>query len=369
MHISIIVAVVLVAAAAIAFELGLSSAIVEVAAGMGLGFFLDDTERLGWLRFLANLGMLGLMFMAGFEIEPKRLKQTWKASAGIGVSSFAVPAICIYALARYGFAVEPLGSALIAIALSTTSLALVFHALKERGLLEERQGQTILAAASVVDVLSMVTLALVLGEVGWGTAVFLLAAVPTLIGLPRIGAWVFRRYEGSIVELELRFVLVLLVGMGFMAESVGGIHPAVVAFAIGLVLSEVVEEHAELEEKLKGIIFSFFAPVFFLEAGMRLDFGMLTSGLIVTAVIFLVAACALKFVATALPTRLMLGTSGIFSGLLFNYRLTFGIIAASVGLKMGVLSDGLYAVVMLVVVASAALPMALLRDRPCELDR
>lgn len=369
MHASIAVAVVLVAAAALAFEVGLTSAIVEVVAGMGLALFIDDIGSLGWLQFLANMGMLGLMFMAGFEVEAGRLRQTWKASFGIGVLSLAVPGAGIYALARYGFALEPLGAALVAIGLSTTSLALVFHALKERGLLDDEQGQTILAAASVVDVLSMVCLAVVLGEVGWGTAVFLLAFVPVLVTLPRAGAWIFRRYEGSIVELELRFVLVLLVGMGFMAESVGGIHPAVVAFAIGLVLSEVVEQHAELEEKLKGIVFSFFAPVFFLEAGTRIDLGMLTPELLVTAAVFLVAACALKFVGTALPARLLLGTSGTFTGLLFNYRLTFGIIAASVGLKMGVLSEELYAVVLLVVVVSAALPVVLLRDRPCEIDR
>jgi Kef-type K+ transport system membrane component KefB len=369
MNASLIVAIVLVGAAAIAFELGISSAIIEIFAGVMLALFVDDIESLDWLRFLANLGMLGLMFMAGFEVDVVRLRRTWKASVCIGVLSLVLPLAGVFAVTYYLLGLEFLAAGLIAIALSTTSLALVYHALKDRGLLESDSGQALLGAASVVDVLSMVSLAVLLGDVGWGTVVFLLVVVPAIFGLPRVGRWIFRRYKGSVVELELRFLLVTLVGMGFMAENVGGVHPAVVAFAVGIVMSEVMEEHAELEEKLKGIVFSLFGPVFFLHAGAQLDLRQLTPDLLGTAGILFVVACGLKFAGAALPTRWLLDVPGRFVGLLFNYRLSFGIIAASVGLKSGVLSDGLYAVILLVVMGSAALPVIFLHDRPTELDR
>jgi len=363
---SIAVAITLVIAAILAFELNISSAIIEILAGILLAFWLGDLASLGWLHFLANLGMLGLMFMAGFEVDVDRLRGTWKSSILIGVCSLAAPLFGVFAVSYYLLGLGFLASGLVSVALSTTSLALVFQTLKERGLLQRDLGQTVLAAASVVDVLSMVVLALLLGEVGWGTAIFLLVVVPLLVGLPQIGRWIFQRYRYSLVELELRFVLVLLVSIGFMAEEVGGIHPAVVAFALGLVLSEVVDSHDEVEEKLKGIVFSFFAPIFFLHAGTKFDLTLLTLDSLGIAAVLFVVACGLKFAGTALPARRLLALPGRFVGLLFNYRLSFGIISATVGLNMQVLTAELYGIVLLVVLASAALPVVFLRDRPHE---
>jgi len=366
---SVIVALVLVSAAGLAFELGISSAIMEILAGVLLTLFLDNIASMDWLRFLANMGMLGLMFMAGFEVDIPRLRSSWRASAGIGVMSLGLPFLGVFAASRYLLGLEPQVAGLLGIGLSTTSLALVYHALKERGLIRDPVGQTLLGAASVVDVLSMIGLAILLGELGWGTAIFLLVVIPAMVGLPKFGDWIFRRYQGSVVEFELRFLLTVLVGMGFMAERIGGVHPAVVAFAVGLVMSEVVQDHEILEEKLKGIVFSFFAPIFFLQAGTQHNLRLVDAEVLKTAAVLFAVACGLKYVGTAYPARRLLNTSGRFAGLLFNYRLSFGIITATVGLKIGLLTPALYSVILLVVVGSAALPVIFLRDRPFELDR
>ncbi len=363
---SLIVAIVMVTAAVIAFELRVSSAILEILSGIGLAFFFVDIAQLDWLRFLSNLGMLGLMFMVGFEVDVERLRGTWRASIAIGVSALFLPLAGVFCVGYFILGLAPLTAGLLAIGLSTTSLALVYNALRERGTLHTEHGQILVAAASVVDVLSMVFLAILMGDVGWGTAIFLLVAVPMIIGLPRFGKWIFRRYRGSLVEFELRFLLVLLLAMGFMAEKIGGIHPAVIAFALGIVMSEIVDEHEELEQKLKGIVFSFLAPAFFLYAGMQLDIRLLTIDLVWTALLLLVVACGLKYVGAALPVRYLFKSSGCVAGLLFNYRLSFGIITATVGLKVGILTEDLYAVCLLIVVASAFLPAILLHDRAAE---
>lgn len=257
---------------------------------------------------------------------------------------------------------------LLGIGLSTTSLALVYHFLKERDLLQGDVGQTVLGAAMVVDVLSMVGLALLIGHVGWGTGLFVVAVIPILWNLPRAGEWIFRRYQGSVVEFELRFLLLVLVGLGFLAEHVG-IHAAVVSFTVGLLLSEAVQDHEALEEKLKGVIFSFFAPIFFLRAGSQIQVRGLDLSILGMTALLLVAAVGLKYMGTFLAARVLQPGLGHFAGVLFNYRLTFGIITATVGLQEGLLDRRLFTAVLLVVLASALIPMVVLRDCPAELDR
>ena len=368
MNPSIIVALVLVATAGFALEIGFSSAIAEILAGVALGFFFEDIDKLEWVRFLGNLGLLGLMFLAGFEVDIHRLRKTWRASTGIGVASLSVPMTGIFLACHYVFGLPAQPAALMAIGMSTTSLALVYHVLKERGELREDFGQTVLGAATVVDILSMFALALLLGEVGTGTLIVLLVLIPTIFGLPRIGAWIFRRYKGSIVEFELRFLMVLLISMGFMTEQVGGIHPAVIAFAIGLIMAEVVEKHGEVEEKLRAIVFGLLAPVFFLHAGMKVDLTLITPDLLLQLAVLLVLAVGLKFIGTALAAKWLIGHSAVFMGMLFNYRLAFGIATATVGLRSGIITEAQYSIILLVIVCSAFLPALFLRDKPNELD-
>ena len=366
---SVVVALVLVVAAGIALEIGFSSAIAEIIAGIALAYFYTDIASLSWVEFLGNLGLLGLMFLAGFEVDIHRLRKTWKTSVGIGTASLAMPMLGVFIVCSFLFNLSWTAAGLMAIGLSTTSLALVYHALKERGDLSGDFGQIMLGAATVVDVLSMIALALLLGNTGWGTAIFLLVLVPLVFGLPRVGNWIFRRYGGSIVEFELRFLMVVLISMGFMAEHVGGIHPAIIAFAIGLILSEVVEEHGEVEEKLRAIVFSLLAPIFFLHAGMQIDLSLVTTDLALQFVILAVVAIGLKFAGTALSTHWLLGHSSIFAGMLFNYRLAFGIVTATVGLESGIISKAQYSIILLVIVSSALLPALFLHDTPNELDR
>lgn len=365
---SLIVAAVLVATAILSFELRLSSAILEIAAGIGLAIFLPGVGTHDWLVFLSNLGLLGLMFMVGFEIDVRRLRQTWRASLTIGASALLLPTLGVFLYCRYLLALDTPVAALVAIGVSTTSLAIVYNALKERGTLASGEGQIIIAIASVIDVFAMFLLALLMGDFGWGTAVFLIVIVPALFGLPRFGRFMFRRYKGSLVEIDLRFLLVVLIGMGFMAESIGGIHPAMVAFAIGVVMSSAAEGHDQLEQKFKGIVFSLLAPVFFLHAGMQIQLRELSLGVLGTAAVLLVITCALKYVGTALPYQWILKSSGRLAGLLCNYQLSFGIIAAAVGLKVGLLTQDLYATILLVIVGSAILPAILLRGERATPD-
>src|ERR671919_372102 len=265
METSLFVAVVLVVAGVLALEFGLSSAITEIVAGVLLALAVD-VSGMSWLGFLAHFGLLGVMFMAGFEVDPAVLRRRWRASLTIGLASLLAPLAGVYAVSRFVFGVDHRVAAPLGLALSTTSLALVYHFLRERG----------------------------------------------------------------------------------------------------LVMSEIVEEHEALEEKLKGIVFSFFAPVFFLAAGARIDLKGIDGWTVLLTLALLAIAVGLKYLGTAGATRFFFPGSERLFGVLFNYRLTFGIITATVGLEEGLLDRRLFTAVTLVILTSAALPMVLLRDLPGE---
>jgi glutathione-regulated potassium-efflux system ancillary protein KefC len=366
MDLSLFVAGVLVLAGLLTLEFRISSAIVEVLAGLLLALVVD-VRPLGWLEFLADFGLLGLMFMAGFEVEPAILVRRWRASLAIGIASFAVPLAGVYGFARAWLGLSAQVSGLLGIGLSTTSLALVYQFLREREGLASEDGQTIFAAAMVVDVLSMAGLAIVLGDLGWATLIAAAAAVPVFIGLPRLGQWLFTRYARNSVEFELRFLLLVLVGLGVVSETVG-IHAAITSFIAGLILSGIVHEHGALGDKLKGVVFSFLAPVFFLRAGTEIDLRSMDRHTLAVAAALLVLAVTLKYLGTASVARWVLSGSTRAVGILFNYRLTFGIISATVGFEEGLLDQRLFTAILLIVLVSAALPMVLLRDLPSELS-
>lgn len=367
MNQSLFVAVVLVAAGVLALELGITSAITEIVAGAALAMFVD-VKHLSWLAFLGQFGMLGLMFMAGFEVDPSVLRRQWRQSVGIGITAFTVPALGVFVTARFGLGLGVEAAGLVAIGLSTTSLALVYQFLRERNHLSGDIGQTILGAATTIDLLGMIALAVLFGDVGWATAIFVVALVPTFWALPHLGKWLFARYAGHAAEVEVRFVLLVVVGLGYLSERVG-VHAAIVSFAAGLVLSELLDNDAAVLDKLKGIVFSFLAPVFFLRAGTMLDLTALDVGSLKVVAVLLTAAVGLKYLATRIATRVLLRGLGHYVGILFNYRLTFGIITASVGLEEGVIDAQLFTVMLAVVLLSGLLPMVLLRDLPNDLDK
>lgn len=355
MEVSLAIAICLLITAALALELRISSAVLEVLAGLGLALLISDISQTPWLEFLANLGMLALMFVAGFDLNVDHLRRHYRTCMGVGASSFFIPFIGVSAFVYFVLGMGVLPTLLIGVALSTTSLALVYHELENDGSMAGGQGTGILAAASVVDVLSMVTLALLLGDAGWGTAALLFFVVVSMISFPRIGSWIFHRYRDSPMELELRFLLVVLIGMGFLGHRVGSIHPAIVAFTLGVAMSGVVVGKTVVKDKLKGMVFSFLAPMFFLHAGTRMELTGIDLAMVYEGAALFLLAVGLKFIASAVPAHYLLKMPGTYIGMLFNYRLSYGIIAAEIGLQSGQLSQPMYDLLLLVILASAAL--------------
>src|SRR5438552_7609083 len=130
---------------------GISVALVEILVGVIAGNFLGIHATTDWINFLALLGSGVLTFLAGAEIDPRSLKTNLRASALIGILSFGVPFAIVWLFAQFVLR-WPLQQAQIAgVALSTTSVAVVYAVMIEGGYSDTAMGKTILAACFITD--------------------------------------------------------------------------------------------------------------------------------------------------------------------------------------------------------------------------
>src|SRR6266498_5207062 len=138
-------------ASLISIRVGISVALIEIFIGVVAGNFLHLTASNEWINFLALLGSGVLTFLAGAEIDPRSLKANLRASVLIGVLSFGVPFAIVWLFAQFVLG-WPLHQAQLAgIALSTTSVAVVYAVMIEGGLGQTPLGKTILAACFITD--------------------------------------------------------------------------------------------------------------------------------------------------------------------------------------------------------------------------
>lgn len=328
-----IVSLLVLGAGIIALEFGVSVAILEIIAGIFAANALE-VGHFPWIEFLADFGLLGLMFFAGFEVDGKLLKQTWRKSFRVGFISYIVPFVLIFSLMRFVFSFTTQGALLVAVGLSTTSLALVYAVLKGRGMLEKESSQILLSAAMVIDVLSMISLSVLFEGLTLQSLGVVALILLALWILPWFGKHIFRRYHhGEIVEFETRAILLLLLALGVFAEQ-AQVHVAVLAFVAGFLFTRLIEERQELEQKLRGFVFGFFGPIFFFAAGMSIDLAAINLGTIA----LMLALGALVFISKYMTSNLALRRyfkEGIprLGGLLFNFQLSFTIIVAVFGLR------------------------------------
>src|SRR5215469_6572578 len=176
-------------ASVISIRIAVPAALVEIVVGALAGNIPGIREHVTQtdvVVFLASVGSLVLTFLAGAEIDPVSLRGHWKASVSIGAVSFALPF-----LAAFGFCALVLGWPLHAaeiggIALSTTSVAVVYAVIVETGLNRQDLGKLILAAGFVTDLGTVLALGGLFANYGWLLLVFVEVSAVTVAMLPRM---------------------------------------------------------------------------------------------------------------------------------------------------------------------------------------
>jgi Kef-type K+ transport system membrane component KefB len=355
-----VLATVVLIASMLSVELGVTVALLELTLGVVAGnlFGLHSQE---WLDFIASFASIVLTFLAGMEVDPAYMRRRFGASVGIGVVSFAGPFV-VASLVAY-FLLDWTGSAALigGTALSTTSLAVVYAVLVERGLTDTGIGKLLMSATFVTDLCTALTLSAIFIKPNLWFPVFLVVSLALIVALPRVAPWFFGRYGNRIVEPEIKLVFASLFLLLVLADASNG-HAVLPAFVLGLVMSRHYAAHREEQKRLRVVAFSFLTPFFFVKGGMNVSLGAVAANLGILGVLF--AAKMLPKVGLVYPlARRADRRHGTFSTLLMSTGLTFGTISSLYGLNAGIIDKTQFSLLITVVVLSAVVPTAIAERR------
>ena len=370
---------------ALAKRFGYPAVLGEILAGVALGppllGLLSGSDA---LTVLGEVGVLVMMLYIGMELEPGELKRASKGGILAALGGFVTPFVASYALVFFAGAGHMAGI-FVGIAAGVTSLATKSRILAELGLLDTRVAHVMMAGALVADTLCLVVFAALLGFVevghvdaaslalvgGKASVFFLAAAVVGLWILPRV---VDRTRLFERLDRGGRFVVA--VGLGLLiaeGAELAGLHGILGAFLAGLFLRRSVvgdEPHDEMVAQVRDVSLGFLAPIFFVTAGFAVSLDVLwTSAWLVLAVI--VVATVGKVVGTALfylPTGHG-WREGVTIGVGMNGRGAVEIIVAQIGLAMGVITQEIFSILVIMAIATTATVPVLLRWAASWLQR
>jgi Kef-type K+ transport system membrane component KefB len=339
----------------ISIRVGISVALVEIGVGVLAGNFLHLTPN-DWVNFLAGVGSVLLTFLAGAEIDPDALRANLKESLVIGFFSFLAPALGAFAIAFWLFKWSLHGAEIAGIALSTTSVAVVYAVMIESGLNETELGKAILASCFVTDLGTVVALGLIFANYNRWLLIFVVVTAVALWNLRRFTAWYFRKVGNRVSEPEVKFILLLLFLLGGLATAARS-EAVLPAYLIGLVMAHQFLQNRVLMHRMRAIAFSLLTPFYFIKAGSYVSFKALVAGLGLIAAFF--AVKMITKICGVLPFTLTFGFGrrrGMYTTLLMATGLTFGSISALFGLTHGYINQSQYTILVTVIILSAVVP-------------
>jgi len=394
----------------------------ELIAGIVLGnlalfgwHFFDEIKQSGLIAFLSELGVVILLFQIGLESNLREMKK-------VGLSAFIVAMIGIvlpfvlgtYVVGPWFFPGQEFNVYLfLGATLTATSVGITARVFKDLGKIKTKEAQTVLGAAVIDDVGGLLILAVVsaiitagtvsMGEVGIISAkavgFLVLSIIFGVIAAPAIGKGLSKisSSEGMKMGMALTFCLVF----AYLASEVG-LAPIVGAFAAGLVLDpvhfksfkcshivsklrglskkcQVPELQAELDKEAKECdekhvedlvenVAYFLVPVFFVYTGMQVDITTFLDPRTLMLALFVTIAAVIGKIACGLAAAK--GVNKWIVGVGMIPRGEVGLIFASVGLGLGVVTPTIYSVIVIMVILTTLVPppilSALLKKLPEE---
>ena len=272
------------AASLISIRLGISVALIEILLGVVAGnisfggqhHILKTTE---WTNFLAMLGSGVLTFLAGAEIDPASLRAHLRASMTIGILSFLLPFVGVWLFAQFVLG-WPLPQAQIAgIALSTTSVAVVYAVMIEGGQGQTPLGKTILAACFITDFGTVLALGTLFANFNLWLLVFVVVTSAMLWFMPRWTQFIIVKLGATRVsEPEVKFIFFVLFFLGGLASAAKS-EAVLPAYLIGLVVAGVFLRDKTLVHRMRSIAFTMFTPFYFIKAGLFVSLPALWSAI------------------------------------------------------------------------------------------
>jgi Kef-type K+ transport system membrane component KefB len=340
----------------------LSEIVVGTVAQLAIGA-LAGGEALGakapWITFLAGTAAIVLTFLAGAELDPALFRAKWKESSAVGLVGFFCPFIGATFVAHFllGWAWRP--SWLAGVALSTTSVAVVYAVMLELGFNQTIYGKAILAACFINDLGTVIALGLIFSPFTVRTFIFIAVSLVIFCLLPAVTRWLFEHYGGRVSEFETKYLLFLLFGLGGLAVWAGS-EAVLPAYIIGMVLAGTVGKDHFLIRRLRTLTFGLLTPFYFIRAGSFVSVPALIAVPLSVVALFFAKMCSKLF--GPMPTVRAFGYSGhdgVYYSLMMSTGLTFGTISALFGLNHAIIDQTQYSHLVATVIATAVIPTAI----------
>ncbi len=347
----------------LANRLKVSMALTEICVGMAAGWIAERYVGPGalggdetWLRFLAAAGAVLLTFLAGAELQPAVLRSKSREVLAVGAVGFLAPFLGCAAVARYALGWDPAASWLAGVALSTTSMAVVYAVMLETGFNRTEFGKGILGACFVNDLGTVIALGLIFAPFTGRTVVFLAASAAIIALLPRLTAAITRRYAYRTAAVRTKWVLLVLFGLGALALWSGS-EAVLPAYIAGMVLAGAAAEDHHWIRRMRTLTIGFLTPFYFLRAGSLVSLPAVAAAPL--AFLLLFAAKSLTKIAGLFPVVSRFRAERRerwYYTLMMSTGLTFGTISALYGLTHDIVTRQQYSFLVATVIASAVIP-------------
>lgn len=347
----------------IANRLRISIALIEIILGTGIGyaaFKLNLSSELSlnadWLKFCTGIGAIMLTFLAGSELNPDIIKTKLKEVSIIGLVGFFAPFIGCTILAHYLLRWDLQASLLAGIALSTTSMAVVYAVMLEYGFNKTSYGKGILGACFVNDLGTVIGLGLIFAPFTYKTVIFISAIVILIFILPKVTEFIIKHFANKTAAIRTKWILFVLLSMGVLAMWSGS-EPVLPAYIIGMLLAKTIEKDAFFVRRLRTLTIGFFTSLYFLRAGAFVSLPALIGAPLIFLVLF-----AGKIVTKILGLYPVIDNfkkdkkEKWYYTLLMSTGLTFGTISSLFGLSHNIISQAQYSFLVGTVIASAVIP-------------
>ncbi len=350
---SAVIASAIVIAGIIGTRAKISSSIIEVAMGIILAnVFLVKMES--WLEFLGTFGGLTLTFLAGAEVESALLRRKAKESGIIGSLAFAAPLIAEIAFLSLATDWSWQTKFAMGLALTTTSIAVVYAVLSEYEIIRLPLARLIIAVTFVNDILTIVGISFIEPSFNLVTPIFLVTLLGLVFVIPRLLNNLTAKYGKKAVEIELRFIFATILIMAFFADQ-AKMHAVFGAFVLGLIFANSIQKHPEVLGRMRTVTFSILSPAFFIRAGMLISVDAIVQSAALIGGL-LAVKLASKFGGCYLVCRKWIPEAPEFSTLLFSTGLTVGTITATIGRDLGFLNQTQFSATLIAVILSAVIP-------------
>jgi Kef-type K+ transport system membrane component KefB len=353
------VAVVWMALATVAgflsIRVGLAAALLEILLGVLAGNLIG-LHATAWIDFIAGFGSIMLTFLAGAEIDPKVLRAQLTPAAVIGFISFFAPfsAALLYALFVAHWSVD--ASKIAGLAMSTTSVAVVYAVMVETRLASTAFGQLILAGCFITDLGTVVALGLLFANYnGWLVALIVAIGVAFAF-VPRLLRAAFARTGARVSEPGLRLTFTIILALSALATAARseGVLPA---YFLGLACAGFLIANPDVSRRLRSLTMGFLTPFYFIKAGTLVSLtAALAAWPLIVAFFFVKVIAKIAGVWPAARAFRHSPKNASYLTMMMATGLTFGTISSLYGLTHHYIDRTQYTALVTVVILTAIVP-------------